>query len=168
VTPPPGETGPATQAGDTTDEEKATETDAKLQQVLESYLKSDSDARTQRSEINNLVDEMKSYFDSSKIKKPLLGFESYDDWMKAQPALRDVLTPPWRVELLNQYMYLFSAPFLAIVAYYMLDLLGLTKQPILVLISFSVGLISEKILSWLLGLASGYLRSDTTQSAPTK
>ncbi len=111
---------------------------------------------------------MRGLFDSSKTKKPILEFDSFDDWMQARPALREMLTPHWRVELLNQYMYLMSAPFLAIVVYYMLDLLVLTKQPILVLISFSVGLISEKLLSWLLGLASGYLRSDTSQSATTK
>jgi len=68
------------------------------------------------------------------------------------------------VELLNQYMYLISAPFLAIAAYYMLDLAGLSKQPVLVLISFSVGLISERILSWLLSMATGYLRTDAGAS----
>ena len=111
---------------------------------------------------------MQRLFESSKTRKPILGFDSFDDWMKDRPALKELLTPHWRVELLYQYMYLMSAPFLAIVAYYMLDLLGLTKMPILVLIAFSVGLISEKILSWLLGLASGYLKSDTNQSSAAR
>jgi len=52
----------------------------------------------------------------------------------------------WRTGLLNQYMYLASAPFLAIATYYVLNLLGTTKIPILVIMSFSVGLISEHIL----------------------
>ena len=34
--------------------------------------------------------------------------------------------------------------------------MGLTKQPVLVLISFSVGLVSESIVSWLLRLVSDY------------
>jgi hypothetical protein len=62
-------------------------------------------------------------------------------------------------------MYLISAPFLAIVTYYILDLLGLSKQGVVVLLSFSVGLISEKIVSWILGIASGYLRNEPGSAA---
>jgi hypothetical protein len=64
-------------------------------------------------------------------------------------------------------MYLISAPFLAIVTYYILDLLGLSKQGVVVVLSFSVGLISERIVSWILGIATGYLRTDgnTTSKA---
>jgi len=131
-------------------------------------LTNDTAAKNGRVEIRDLVDDMERLFDSSKTRKPILGFDSFDEWMKGRPALREMLSPHWRVELLNQYMYLMSAPFLAIVAYYMLALLGLTKQEILVLISFSVGLISEKILSWLLGLASGYLRSENGSAPATK
>ena len=166
--PPP--TVPSSSAGiaEKTDDDKATEIDTKLEQLLASYSKSDNDAQARRKEIRNLVDDMQRLFESSKTGKPILGFDSFDDWMKDRPALKELLTPHWRVELLYQYMYLMSAPFLAIVAYYMLDLLGLTKMPILVLIAFSVGLISEKILSWLLGLASGYLKSDTNQSSAAR
>ncbi|PYS61825.1 MAG: hypothetical protein DMF74_15330, partial [Acidobacteria bacterium] len=166
--PPP--TVPSSSAGiaEKTDDDKATEIDTKLEQLLASYSKSDNDAQARRKEIRNLVDDMQRLFESSKTRKPILGFDSFDDWMKDRPALKELLTPHWRVELLYQYMYLMSAPFLAIVAYYMLDLLGLTKMPVLVLIAFSVGLISEKILSWLLGLASGYLKSDTNQSSAAR
>jgi hypothetical protein len=62
-------------------------------------------------------------------------------------------------------MYLISAPFLAIVTYYILDLLGLSKQGVVVVLSFSVGLVSERIVSWILGIATGYLRTDTGKTA---
>jgi hypothetical protein len=55
-------------------------------------------------------------------------------------------TMTWRKGLVDQYMYLLSAPFLAIVTYYLLVWLELTKVPVLVLVSFSVGLISDKIV----------------------
>lgn len=63
------------------------------------------------------------------------------------------------MELLNQYMYLVSAPFLAIVTYYILDPLGLSKPGLIVVLSFSVGLISERVVSWILGIAAGYMQS---------
>jgi hypothetical protein len=113
--------------------------------------------------IRLLVDQIQKNFAARKDDEPpvLDDCETYEDWASTKAELKELLGTPWRVELLYQYMYLISAPFLAIVAYYMLELLGLTKQPIIVLISFSVGLISEKILSWLLGLASGYLRTES-------
>ena len=61
--------------------------------------------------------------------------------LTCRPRLREILGGSWRVELLNQYMYLISAPFLAIVTYYTLDLLGLSKAGVVVVLSFSVGLI---------------------------
>ncbi len=78
--------------------------------------------------------------------------------------MRNCLAGSWRVELLNQYMYLISAPFLAIVTYYVLDLLGLSKQGVVVVLSFSVGLISEKIVSWILGIATGYMSTDAKKA----
>lgn len=65
-------------------------------------------------------------------------------------------------------MYLISAPFLAIVTYYVLDFLGLSKQGVVVVLSFSVGLISERIVSWILGIATGYLRTDAGSSSQKK
>jgi hypothetical protein len=62
-------------------------------------------------------------------------------------------------------MYLVSAPFLAIVTYYVLDLLGLSKQGVVVVLAFSVGLISERIVSWILSVAGGYLRTDAGTSS---
>lgn len=112
--------------------------------------------------IRLLFDQLqKRFVDRKDDAEPVLkNCESFEDWFASRTDLKELLGQPWRVQLLNQYMYLISAPFLAIVAYYMIDLLGFSKQPIIVLISFSVGLISERILLWLLGLASGYLRTE--------
>jgi hypothetical protein len=63
----------------------------------------------------------------------------------------------WRKGLLNQYMYLISSPFVAIATYYLLSWLDLRKVEILVLVSFSVGLISEAILSKILELAPAFV-----------
>lgn len=63
----------------------------------------------------------------------------------------------WRTNLLDQYMYLLSAPFLAIATYYLLLWLELNKPPALVLVSFSVGLISERVLSAITGKAGDLL-----------
>jgi len=70
----------------------------------------------------------------------------------------------WRTELLHQYMFLISAPFLAIATYYMLLWLDLTKTPILVLVSFSVGLISEPVLRAITDLAYGFIRQQPATS----
>ena len=116
--------------------------------------------------IRKLVQQMRAIFDSRKADElPLLKFNSFEDWLGTHASLKELLGSNWRVELLNQYMYLISAPFLAIVAYYMLELLGLTKQPVVVVLSFFVGLISEKIVSWILGIATGYLHTDTNGQA---
>jgi hypothetical protein len=73
---------------------------------------------------------------------------------------------PWRIELLNQYMYLISAPFLAIATYYMLIWLDLTKVPVTVLVAFSVGLISEPILCAITDTAVRLLRQQPPPISP--
>lgn len=72
-------------------------------------------------------------------------------------------TSEWRKGLITQHMYLLSAPFLAIAVYYLLAWLDLLKQPALVLVSFSVGLISDKIVGRITGVASGIV--DASRSA---
>jgi hypothetical protein len=69
----------------------------------------------------------------------------------------------WRTELLHQYMFLISAPFLAIATYYMLIGLDLTKVPVTVLVAFSVGLISEPILRTITDTAAQLLRQRPSQ-----
>jgi hypothetical protein len=175
-TPAVGETPPA--GGEGKNAEPATnasvvgptakEIDANIDLLVKEQVQRNTDTDRSIQEIRELVQQMQNAFDTRKDSTPILGYGSFEDWLRNRSSLKEVLGNTWRVELLNQYMYLISAPFLAIVAYYMLDLLGLTKQPILVLISFSVGLISERILSWLLSMATGYLRSDTASQSATK
>ena len=149
-------------------DDRAKLVDAQLDKLVKDQLNRRSLTRTISAQINDKVQEMQRLFDSKSDDQCLLEFESFEAWMGSRVGLKEVLGRNWRVELLNQYMYLISAPFLAIVAYFILDLLSLTKKPILVLISFSVGLISERILTWILGLASGYLRGNSKgQAAPS-
>lgn len=63
----------------------------------------------------------------------------------------------WRENLINQYMYLLSAPFLGIVTFYLLNWMDFTKKPVIVLVSFSIGLISEYILLRITETAKGIL-----------
>jgi hypothetical protein len=116
-------------------------------------------------EISRLVAQMQDLFQKTDANT-LLGFGSFEDWAASHPRVGQLVHSGWRIELLNQYMYLISAPFLAVVTYYILDLLGLSKQGVVVVLSFSVGLISEKIVSWILGIATGYMRSDTAGTTP--
>ncbi len=53
----------------------------------------------------------------------------------------------WRKGLLDQYMFLVAAPFLAIATYYLLILLGTIQPPIIVLVYFSIGLISDTVVT---------------------
>lgn len=77
--------------------------------------------------------------------------ESEDEW--------------WRVGLIKEYMYLISAPFLAIVTYYLLLWLDLTQKPVIVLGSFAVGLISDQIVERIIKVVQGLLRSDAGKGA---
>jgi hypothetical protein len=63
----------------------------------------------------------------------------------------------WRRGLLGLYMSLVSAPFLAIVTYYLLQWVDLAKVPILVIVSFSIGLLSARIVRSLTDLAGGFI-----------
>jgi hypothetical protein len=72
----------------------------------------------------------------------------------------------WRTGLLNQYMFLISAPFLGIATYYMLIGLDITKVPVIVLVAFSVGLISEPILRTITETAALILRQQPPVPAP--
>ena len=72
----------------------------------------------------------------------------------------------WRTELLNQYMFLISAPFLAIATYYLLIGLTLTKVPVMVLMAFSVGLISESILRTITDTAVRFLHYQPSAAPP--
>ena len=148
-------------------EEQAQAIDDQLVPLVTAQLQRNGETDATLALIRDLVSEMQVVYKKRQANEPLLKFNSFDDWAASHPRLRELLRGSWRVELLNQYMYLVSAPFLAIVTYYILDLLGLSKKGVVVVLSFSVGLISERIVSWILGIATGYLRTDTG-SAPAK
>ena len=136
--------------------EMANQLDQQIVMLVTDQLRRRSDTSAASALLVQLVANMQDFYNRQDDKNPL-PFKSYDDWLGSHPHLREALGGSWRVELLNQYMYLLSAPFLAVVTYYLLDLLGLSKPGVVVVLSFSVGLISEKIVSWILGVATGYL-----------
>jgi hypothetical protein len=64
-----------------------------------------------------------------------------------------------RKKVIDQYMYLLSAPFLAIAVYYLLQIIANSvTEPVLVLMSFSAGLTSELIVSSIVSFAWSTLR----------
>jgi hypothetical protein len=133
--------------------------DDELDPLMASQIKRNCETEATVATIRVLVGQIRDLYSKKTDEQPL-EFNSFDTWVASRPRLREILRGGWRVELLNQYMYLISAPFLAVVAYYILDLLGLSRQGVVVVLSFSVGLISEKIVSWILGIATGYLGND--------
>jgi hypothetical protein len=141
-------------------EDQADDIEKKLTPLITDQVMRRADSEQAIADIRSLVSDMQDLYNARKAGEPLLRFNSFEDWTVSHPRLGELLGGSWRVELLNQYMYLISAPFLAIVTYYVLDLLGLSKQGVVVVLSFSVGLISEKIVSWILGIATGYVSSD--------
>ena len=146
-------------------EEQASELQDKIEPLINEQIIRISDGEQTIADLRSFVIQMKDLYNQRKAGEPLLKYTSFEDWNVGHPRLAELLGGSWRVELLNQYMYLISAPFLAIVTYYVLDLLGLSKQGVVVVLSFSVGLISEKIVSWILGIATGYIRGDDKKTA---
>lgn len=168
---PPTTTTPGAEAEakpEPSPEEQAKELDGQLEALVTDQVKRNEETETTLGQIRNLVSKIQELFKNKKPDESLLNFNSFEDWASSHPKLSELLRKSWRVELLNQYMYLISAPFLAVVTYYVLDLLGLSKQGVVVVLSFSVGLISERIVSWILGIATGYLRTDTGSSSQKK
>lgn len=109
-------------------EQQADEIEAELQELVTMQIQRNCETDQTLSEIRNLVEKMQGLYKARTDDKPLLKFSSFEDWAASHARVSALLRGSWWVELLNQYMYLISAPFLAIVTYYILDLLGLTKQ----------------------------------------
>lgn len=139
-------------------EDQAAQIDHDLDETIPAQVERNTDTAAAVPKIQALVTQMQSLF-ATNTNSTLRGYSNFDEWYVSRPRLREILGGSWRVELLNQYMYLISAPFLAIVTYFILDLLGLSKPEVIVVLSFSVGLISEKIVNWILGIAAGYMQS---------
>jgi len=67
-----------------------------------------------------------------------------------------------RKGLIESYMYLLSAPFLAITVYYLLQVVAESVAgPVLVLMAFATGLISDTIVSWIIEFARKTLKGDS-------
>jgi hypothetical protein len=66
---------------------------------------------------------------------------------------------------MTQHMYLLSSPFLAIAVFYLLDWLDLRKKALLVLVSFSIGLVSDQILSRILSVVKPVLAVNSSDDA---
>jgi hypothetical protein len=74
-----------------------------------------------------------------------------------------------REELIRNYMYLLSAPFLGIAVYYLLQVLATeVNQPVLVLMSFATGLTSELIISSIITFADDTLETLRSRNAQVK
>jgi hypothetical protein len=170
--PPPSADAPAPEKGTpasskpSEDDGPLGSIDAQLDQLLSAQLERNCESDTDIATIRSLVEKARTIY-ATKSDDDTYKINSFDAWYASHPGLREVLGGNWRVELLNQYMYLISAPFLAIVSYYILDLLAVTKEGVIVVISFSVGLISEKIVSWILNIATGYMTTPSGKPAKT-
>jgi hypothetical protein len=74
-----------------------------------------------------------------------------------------------RKRLIDSYMYLLAAPFLAIAVYYLLQVIATnTATPILVLMAFSTGLISDRIVTSITSLAERTLGGETPDGTGQK
>ena len=66
-----------------------------------------------------------------------------------------------RRELIENYMYLLSAPFLAVAMYYLLQVLAeQVTQPVLVLMAFATGLVSRAVIGGIIDFAESRLLSE--------
>jgi hypothetical protein len=71
-----------------------------------------------------------------------------------------------RKQVIDQYMYLLSAPFLAIAVYYLLQIIANSvTEPVLVLMAFSAGLCSELIVGAIVSFAVRTLRGTDAKAA---
>ena len=71
-----------------------------------------------------------------------------------------------RQEIIESYMGLLSAPFLAIAIYYVLQVVATSvAEPILVLMAFATGLISDSVVTWIIDYAQDFLGKNKKQKA---
>jgi len=87
---------------------------------------------------------------------------------EASALLRDALADA-RKDLTHQVLYLFTSPFMGILAYYSLVLVHQefgAKTPIVAVIAFVSGMKSEDVLQQIVGLAKFPQRSEPSRAAP--
>src|SRR5271165_5207152 len=111
-----GRTGGQTTPSDTEAEAKTTErepTPEEQAQVIQDLLDPlvteqvlrNCQTEATLNEIGRLVAQMQDLFKKSD-SDTLLGFGSFEDWAASHPRVGQLLHSGWRIELLNQYMYL--------------------------------------------------------------
>lgn len=88
--------------------------------------------------------ERGKHFLQATIEAPLSMFTSTDD---TSPDKNFETVVNIRKEIIQQYMFLLSAPFLAIAVYYLIQIVAENiAEPVLVIMAFSAGLISESVV----------------------
>jgi hypothetical protein len=91
----------------------------------------------------------------------MLRFKKTQPATPTEPTQKQfIATCDIREAIIKQYMYLLSAPLLAIAVYYLLQIIATNiSEPVLVLMAFSAGLISENIVTAVITFAAGTLGS---------
>lgn len=92
-------------------------------------------------------------------KSPVALFSGSDGSVRLTPEQAKVVSGIRR-SLIAQYMFLLSAPFLAIAVYYLLQVVAReVEEPVLVLMSFATGIVSDKIVNGISAFAEGVLQT---------
>ena len=74
-----------------------------------------------------------------------------------------------RRDLIENYMYLISAPLLAVAMYYLLQILAQqVTQPVLVVMALATGLVSKAVIGGIIGFAEKNLRNDDPVARATE
>jgi len=80
--------------------------------------------------------------------------------MTPQTPQQKLISSGIRKELIDNYMYLLSAPFLGIAVYYTLQVIGNnTSESVLVIVSFGTGFTSDAIVASITTFANGIVQS---------
>lgn len=77
----------------------------------------------------------------------------------------------WKIrkELIETYMYFLSAPFLAIAVYYLLQIAANSvNEPILVVVAFASGLMSDSVVGTIVSAADRVLKAEKDKGAATR
>lgn len=125
---------------------------SKLMEVLTAH------AEVAHEEVSSSIEMKGSDASVDNAEESAASADSANQEKEVKPRLLDEPKKPWRIGLLDQYMFLISAPFLAIATYYLLLWLDFTQTPVIVLVSFSIGLISEPIIDAITETAASFLR----------
>jgi hypothetical protein len=95
---------------------------------------------------------------AAELPSFLIPWRFWRSQTEVQPVVSRKTASDIRQELIENYMYLLSAPFLAIAMYYLLQVLAeQVTQPVLVLMAFATGLISKAVIARIVEFAEKQL-----------